>query len=309
MKALIQTQKILFFSNSSFFTTMKSKLSLKTLTTFFFLVLSVQFGFSSTFHGIIIYDHKAGNVGSVKDKELMETEFTAIAEATGMTLNLKVFSSNSTDVNKQTIMSYINSLTVDDDGVIFVYYTGHSQNSQQDEFPIIPIIQHNEHITQGDLHNLIKSKNARLTISAVDACNHAMPETVYKARNNPLKTIYEALFLKSSGDVKVCSSYNTASWGNPDDGGAFTSSFLNAIRSFESAKDAKWPNLLEKTKQKTSAVAQRIYDEVQIPHYECNTTFDDGGEGGDARICANINCYKLTPNHNEHFCSKHKSNN
>ena len=258
---------------------MKSKLSTKALITCFFLLLSLQFGFRATFHGIIVWDSYNSDDAEFnfeKDRYLMEAEFRRIAKHTNMKLNLKVFT-NSTASN--ALITYLNALNVESEDVLFIIYSGFGQNSQLDEFAAFPAS--GKKIAQTDVHEVIRSKGGRLRISMFLTSNHRMPETIskndnfiprkalYQDEQTPVDEVYRILFKNSRGDVKFCSAYNQYALGNSS-GSICLNIFLKTMRSFEYLANpvvVNWHEVLRRTREGTRREVASFGRE-QTPYYQ-----------------------------------------
>lgn len=189
------------------------------------------------------------NVGTGIDIRNIETLANQVSRDANLQLSIKKIN---TTLNPSTVrndvFNYITSISVGTDDVVWYYYTGHGSNC--DGFPKSAYGE----ICLSEVHQRIKSKNPRLTISMFDGCNVGDP--IVEPNTDFLKTDVSnlrMLFLDARGDVKSCSSQSGKfSYGSQNAGGLYTIGFLQAIK-----EKNTWEEVFETCRTNTISLSQQ----------------------------------------------------
>lgn len=225
--------------------------------------LSTQTSFAQTIHAIIVIEAEDG-IGSAKDKVRINAELNQIHEVTGMNVRKHEF-----DRNDPQIGSTLRDLQVEEDDVVWFYYSGHGQNAG-DGWPMF-FNQQRYKITK--VREILKGKDCRLKLVMYDCCNHGATVAAYrKSPPGVPSSAYEFLFKKSKGNVMACSSVaGNYSYGTPEIGGFFTDAFFKSIQqvSYSSTEDQQniWKNTLNKTIELTNELCNGNGMRSQTPKF------------------------------------------
>lgn len=249
---------------------MKNSASFKRLISLVFLFLLVLGSYAQKIHFIMVIMDAPG---SRVDKEKMTTEVEKIGRACNMTVEKYIY----TREQENEYKSKINSLSASSDDVIWFYYSGHGSNSGNG-WPTF-----GNNVQETYVHEKLKSKNARLTVTMYDCCNQGQTTTTYTPATKTLAPdiAYALMFKKSKGDVMICSSSdNLYSFGSEATGGAFSSSFIFAMSniSLSSSEEQKriWYNVRDLATTNTNAMCvqnnwvNRNQRKEQNPKFQIN---------------------------------------
>ncbi len=238
------------------------------LSTFIMIGASTNFSYGAKLYAFIVVMTNAP--GTTMDDIRINAEVQDIAEVTRLELEKFYFkSSDAADIRRK-----VESLRCSSEDVILFYYSGHGGNSG-DGWPTF-----SAQTKETEIHNILKGKGARLTITLYDCCNGG-PTTQRPNVLPGVLTAYTLLFLNSTGDIKACSSSDgKPSYGYPNIGGFFTASFLKAIRDVPVANQAQqqriWSNIKNLTYSGTNRLCQQNNEppdnDHQNPKFAINVT-------------------------------------
>jgi hypothetical protein len=253
----------------------------KIINLFLLIFISFSAYAESTFHLIVVYDSQDTDIWAVTDKDNLVKNCTKYANLSGLTFKGTVYKQH--EVSKSTLQSKIRNLNVGSDDVIWFAYSGHGKNASTSTYTKFPKIKlgSTDKMTQDELHRLIKSKGARLTLSTFDCCNYTKRQIVDRSikpfsGKNPLG--YIKLFKKGKADIKATAikdGYLADGFaiGTKEFGGLFTYSFVESIdlvcNSAENIDNITWKNIIAKAKTKTNKLANSIR-RTQIPYIQLN---------------------------------------
>ncbi len=249
-------------------------------TSLFIGLLSVAVQ-AQTFHALLIADTQAPDVGPgcQKDLAVMTTTVQSIAKGIDYRLNLVVLSDSA--FNQQSIGQRLDSLQVSTQDIVFLYYTGHGSNlaGRTDRFPILTIGSEGNPALR-TLHNVLRTKNARLTITLADACNTVLPAGTRGLTNNPMlggtveddiNRAMASLFLDQTGHVLItaCEPHQSACM-LTDQGSHYTRSWAQALAVLTNTRNRlTWADLLKDTQSRVDRLA-RPDSSRQTSIYEIN---------------------------------------
>jgi len=226
--------------------------------------------YASTLHMIIVAETDDYQLGAVIDYERVQQQAKTITELADMKLSVYRFKKAS--LSALYLKNQLENIRCGYDDVIWFYYAGHGFNSPKGNgrFPGMAI--GNSQFPQESIHRLLKTKGARLVITLFDCCNYASQLSTLVTIPAPNKRGYRKLFRQASGSIKIAS--NTAgpqsySFSSPEEGGIFTSCFLQSIEHTTSLPLYKctWENLLIQARANTNTLAN-VHGRSQIPYYE-----------------------------------------
>ena len=171
--------------------------------------------------------------------------------------------------DKNNINSTIENLSIKDNDVVIFYYSGHGYNNTNNynKFPYMSL--DGPDLSVESIHEKLKNKNARLTLTIGDLCN-----SIPRMRNRtagqteiPFKSGFlfdnqklKKLFIETKGDL-ISTSSKKGQWsytmGN-DSNGHFTNAFIDAftkeaskVSNFNGSWTSLFSNAYEEAKYKT----------------------------------------------------------
>jgi Caspase domain len=215
---------------------------------------------------IIVTAGNSPEVGTHKDKELMKTVLAEIQQAVGndrITVEQPIFIDDDVATQSYLESNVFNNLSCSANDVIWYYYSGHGQN--YDTWPRSA----GGNVNETWVHNQLKAKGARLTITLFDCCNWQEPEVPAPKSIRRKSQFYKFLFLESKGDIKIASCESTQfSFGSDATGSLFTNTFVDQLRSY-----SNWKEVLDKAKSETRDAASKMKNNdgspcQQEPKYE-----------------------------------------
>ncbi len=210
--------------------------------------VNVENNSGTTLHFIMTANTLIADIGTTVKIDVHNTlsEFGGISSALGMQFNPIVLSDQHFD--KANLTTTLESLRPSPNDVVIFWYSGHGFrfDDQAEIFPQMDL-RYNEYQPSGydkvmninDVYNQIIQKGARLNIVVGDCCNSYIGvkqkagTSILASRSSVNADInkLEKLFLESSGGIIAagCDS-GESSYGNNQDGGFYTSSFISALR-------------------------------------------------------------------------------
>jgi hypothetical protein len=237
-----------------------------------------------TIHMLIFADTDDERIGEscLVDYNNIKRTASEIAYYTELQINKKYF--KGVEFNQENLKKTLEELKINKNDVVFFYYSGHGYRTVNSEskFPRMAIFKTGETLsenTQGvsteEVKQFITSKEPRLTIIFVDACNVTvgLNEPASGLLSNPSKEQYQRLFLYSKGEVILGGSkqgisgtdYEGYSWGSTKYGGYCTYNFLEELDKIVKQQNvaANWNDLMYNTMKGTSDMTEA----KQIPVY------------------------------------------
>ncbi len=211
-------------------------------------------------HLVFVADTEDPNIGSSVGQDMNDITnlFKKATRELGMKYEEHKLYSNSFD--KASIVNEVNSMSVAKNDVVIFYYSGHGYN--QATFPEMSL----DGVDYGlqEMHNLMKQKGARLTLTIGDLCN-SIPQTRSGTKSNeeiPFKSGFlfdsdklKKLFIYSKGNL-ISTSSEKGQWSycmrNPNQtlgNGHFTNAFINSFTveaSKVSNESGSWEELFDR---------------------------------------------------------------
>lgn len=229
--------------------------------------------FSSTLHSIIIGDTQDRRIGkSVKlDLPKMKESSKKIAHYTG--LNLKETVITGQDCNIKNILNTLESLDLDQDDTVILYYSGHgyrTDNPKDNRWPNMSPPGF-AGVNLEYLAEILLNKNPRFILAIADVCNNIIterfaPETLIRRElvdETTIKTNFKKLFVETRAVILASgSSPSEYSYCDEKNGGHFTLYYLRFLNEEVRKKEipADWDSIFSKAKDK-------LYKQ-QKPQYE-----------------------------------------
>lgn len=220
----------------------------------------------------------------------------------------KVRTYSGSEFTEARCVQIINNLTCGKDDIIVFYYLGHGGRAQLGEkgaeyekkypWPDLVFDKSETHETINGqtldmIHNKLKNKGARLTVTLGMCCNIQSSKFARHDRVSPhaskykivskkfAKKVGKALFLRHKGDVLVASaqpnqfSYGCCSYGDQEID-CFTAAICMVTDRYadnELGDDVTWSSFLNQVSNKCSALAKSNNDKyIQTPKVQVHTT-------------------------------------
>jgi hypothetical protein len=210
---------------------------------------------AATLHALFVIDTDDANIGRMvaRDLDIMGDEVQRIAQATGLTLNDRVYRGR--DFTTKNVMDAVRSIAPARDDVVLFYYSGHGFRTKNKNTRWPYLYFHNKPPNPVDFGWVVDEmarKGARLTLVLTDSCNNvvnvqiretqkALPQGMSKAANG-----YRELFLNYRGLIAAASSIPGETSTATSSGSLFTLSFLKALRGEVVRPRPTWESLMQK---------------------------------------------------------------
>ncbi len=203
---------------------------------------------------VIVADTADESIGSstAADFQKVRAEAQKISSYTG--LRLKEVTLKGKDVRPAVLLRKMEQLRVNEDDVVFFYFSGHGYRTSDKEgnpWPNLFFSLVSEGIDFSFVAKELQEKKPRLLLLLADVCNSFVPDAwapplVYKAFGGAapdqevIKANYRSLFLETSGTVMITSSeVGEYSYATPE-GGLFTLEFLKSLN--KAVKSTEYPD-------------------------------------------------------------------
>lgn len=247
-----------------------------------FISLSGLTAHAQRFHALLVADTRASDVGPGcrKDVAVMTNLLRTIAKGLNYPLNLSVVGDSA--FSPKAVRERLDTLQVGPQDIIFLYYTGHGHNlaGRTDRFPILTMKRVSDPALRS-LHDALRAKKARLTITLADACNTVLPAGTRGLTPNPIlkggtveddvNRVLASLFLEQTGDVLIaaCQPHQSACMLS-DQGSYYTRSWEQALTVLTTTRyRLTWADLLRDTQSRVDRLA-RPDSSRQTSIYEIN---------------------------------------
>ncbi|CDR32859.1 caspase family protein [Criblamydia sequanensis] len=242
-------------------------LYLLTFLNFFFHPLQSQ-----EFIAVLIGDTLDDSIGNSVQLDLkrMEKKVDALAKKLEITLKKTIIKDDA--FQSDTLIEILSKVEVNEDDLVFIYYSGHGYRSDSTETPWPNIALKNEWrgISHHALTEVFLNKKPFFLLSIADACNNVIPDewapillktkalssTKHEKENLKKLFLNQSLFIMASGSSPTYFSYC-----NDYVGGFFSSTLLKNIDlALSSNQEPDWYLILAKTKAEL--------EDMQKPQYE-----------------------------------------
>ncbi|MDE7110901.1 MAG: caspase family protein [Muribaculaceae bacterium] len=257
----------------------------KVIFTLFWLLFPVILP-AQTIHWLTFIDTTDKNVGDI-DKNVRKVLFDRVVNNINAAIKEKGYSVNildiyGPDVSPQKCKNLVTSLSPDSDDIVVFYYVGHGTHGAPggDKWPMMAMAQHNPSllIPLKWVHDQLKSKNARLTVTIGMCCNSHdniprlnSPSFCVNYSNASLTEReirgLQKLFTGYIGDILITSASPGESSGcvNTPLGvlDTFTWCFLNELALSSNDNNPTWADL---TSDLTSSVSTVSRAQTPYPH-------------------------------------------
>jgi len=212
---------------------------------------------------LIFADNKSPDISEAcqNDKRKVIDWLSEAANLTGMRL---LGADDNYVYSKAGVDSALRSIHTEPNDVIFFYYTGHGIRfeKQTGRYPYLDFYNNEAlraQINLEEVHQKLKAKGARLTITIGDLCNVVVRGDVVIAYKAPLrKQIFQKLFLSAEGDILVASSSpgQSSVLSRDQQSGLFTSCWLSAAEWVASGKaEPEWEEIVKLTDDRTIRIS------------------------------------------------------
>ena len=234
---------------------------------------------AQTIHTILYANTIDDGIGeTVKiDVKRVRNEIGKIAQYIGYNVSWKIATTQES-CTKGGLMSDLNTLEPGANDIVFFYYSGHGwrKGEDTDPFPRMCLTEPDgsNHPQVAEIRNILKGKNARLTIIVTDCCNkdpyaRSFPRSFGKGATYSKGTDYanyKKLFVETKGEVVITSSKSGQLSGCNDEVGGYLTYmfFLDLNEALENASTSNWSTVLENTKKDVAG------NTSQEPYYQLN---------------------------------------
>lgn len=228
-----------------------------------------SWGIAQSFHLILVSDTNDPSIGSgcAKNHESLMNLSEQIAEGANLDLNLIQLSGE--ELESKRLKKELNDLVLEEKDVVWFYYSGHGKNDNKSQWPTL-LLPGYDQINLANIHELLSSKEARLTMVMADCCNyvdHSDYSTLQaKAPLNP--DACRRLFYEATGSILISSSQRgELSTYFHNVGGLFTSSLVDVLS--ESLRqrqltNVSWQNVFPKVEAATDEICA-YFNKTQHP--------------------------------------------
>jgi hypothetical protein len=232
-----------------------------------------------TLHLITVgaFDDKKLSSAVFSDIEVMKENLNFICQNINYKLTTKII--GNADFNSNSILKSLDTIKVEPQDIIFFYYSGHGYNDSNanTRFPIFQLNDFKQHqLLVDDVSDLLKAKNARLSITMGDMCNNFLPNgekgmgKIISIKggyvSEDMNPVLRKLFLETQGYIKIASSEKSQFSNAYQDGSLYTKAFDKALtEAIDKNTEISWESLLEDAQQRLelllpSKVQRSIYD-------------------------------------------------
>lgn len=232
----------------------------------FFQSLNAQ-----TFHAIFVADTKDAQIGSSCKKDLIDMNLKIAKVANSLRMNYNPLVISDARFSKAALDSVINNLQCSTNDVIFFLYSGHGYAVQDrpNLFPLM-VLKDDNNFGLDEVHLKLKLKNARLCVTLGDCCSEISPKVLppmlppLDARGIDVTddvNILSQLFLKTDGDVLICSTQKgELAAGQKTYGGFYTYAWLEALEFAEkSNNNITWEGFLNDSKNRFDLLVNSMF--------------------------------------------------
>lgn len=236
------------------------------------LTMNIQ---AQTIHWLTFIDTTDPNVGKI-DINTHKVLYTRWINLVNATLNEEGYNINIIDIygnetSPEKCKEIINNLQCNTNDIIMFYYVGHgTENTNVSKFPLMWMAQHNVNkcIPLSWVHETLKKKGARLTISIGMCCNarqgisgRTEPSFSINYGNtyidSEMSESIKNMFLKHQGDLIISSaSPAESSWACNSPMGLTDYFTLNLIIQFNNILPSNWENMM-------NDIRDAVYDDVK----------------------------------------------
>jgi len=218
-------------------------------------------GNSQIFYAVLVADTRDANIGeSCKiDQNAMIAQVNTIALTIGYKPVIKIIAGNS--FQKTAVLDTLQRLMCTPADIILFHYSGHGVNETARNTPYPSLAFMGNFFPLNEVHDLLKTKNARLCITLGDCCNELYrAETtdprgfVVVENNNNVQKVYNNLFRDVSGDIlaSACAVEQYAC-GDNTNGGIFTNQCIEALQyAANYSTEVSWHNLMSDVRNRVS---------------------------------------------------------
>ena len=218
---------------------------------------------AQTLHALIVIMDANQHVGkAVKiNGQAIEDLLTEVDKHTELHLEKQTFLSSRHHARAETLMKWLNTRQIDDDDVLFIYFSGIPGFGGGEELLYLQ----DGAIAGKDLAQTIqKSGNCRLKMLITDRCNASLMVSIPPPQTNQAPAArLKNLFEKHTGFLHLTSTTGKEpGWTDPKIGGLFTHAFLNTMRRnpvLNQPTFTTWKDVFQHTQQTVKATFKRGY--------------------------------------------------
>jgi hypothetical protein len=238
-----------------------------------FLFLQAEL-FCATFHAVVIADTFGQDVRHSTTIDVKRMRHAMRRFAKGCKYKLKLTVLDDTRMTVENLERWYAKSHVRKKDIVFFYFTGHGFSSRQHQsiWPDLLFKPNMEVISMERVHEVLRSKRARLTVLLSDSCNKLGPfapaHRAFRTKKNaavpimfaPKRRGIKKLFRSKRGRVLASGAVpGTVSFGSTY-GGYFTQGFLIAFQEESHKKRPSWKRIFRRT--------QALLQSAQKPQYK-----------------------------------------
>ena len=228
---------------------------------------------AATLHSIIIGDTQDKAIGKSVKIDLPKMRESSKKISFYTELKLKETLLTGKDANVKNIMNTLESLAIEENDTVILYYSGHgyrTDNPKDNRWPNVSPPGW-EGVNLEFMTEILLNKNPRLILAIADCCNNIItemyaPETLIRrdlVNEKTLKTNYKKLFIETKAVILASgSSPSKFAYCDGKNGGHFTFYYLRflneELKKWEATAD--WNNIFSQAKDKLEKQQQPQYE-------------------------------------------------
>lgn len=216
------------------------------------LLMSASSAYAQSIHLLLIGDTNDRSIGQsvVVDLGHIQTLASKISKETGMPLKTQTI--KGADFKEAKILSLLENVRSGPKDMVFFYYSGHGYRTRgtKTKWPLMYVPDaRNDGIDFQLVIQKLESKNPRMIIAFVDACN-SYSDSSRAVNLRVLKEIpkenYKKLFVDFSGRIYASGSTpGQYSFGDDENGGLFTDNWLRTLDVSLRSSNPTWKGIME----------------------------------------------------------------
>ena len=241
-----------------------------------------------TIHLMIVSDTEDPSIGQscLVDQNSVYNQFLSISNEINYKLDTVLV--NSKLFNYNNVKNALDKIKPDPSDILVFYYSGHGYNFDESkrcsEWPIMHLKTKDAFLGLDEVHEIMKKKNARLTLTLGDLCNEIIDKRVLLPRGlivedilpSNKKEIYTNLFTQFKGDILISTSKRGQySYSDAKNGGFYSFCFVEALNDAANYNSSiTWPQLLDDANNRL-LILLNDYKITQTPISEKNVQKTD----------------------------------
>lgn len=235
------------------------------------LLLAPAFVQAQTVYAVGFFQTSDPSIGTVVDLNNFKPWMERIAAQSGLPLNYQAYSGD--DFNVAKARQVLTALQVNENDVIYFYYSGHGANPPGKKWPVMDFARpdSSDDVSLDEVVEKLQPKNPRLLVVLADCCNsfpnQGDPLIVKEVFKDTVADAFRSLFVNFQGTVIATgASPGQYSLGGEKTGGVFTNAYMASMNSLAAINPAlTWNEVLALTRKTVGEDANPQYS--QTPQY------------------------------------------